>query len=62
MKNYEVKIIFFIEMNVNGNSGEDVLMKVINLVDRSNKKNLIKTFFGRESFYEYSFILLKNNK
>ena len=50
MKNYEVKIIFFIEMNVNGNSGEDVLMKVINLVDRSNKRNLSKTFWVENYF------------
>lgn len=50
MKNFEVKIIFFIEMNVNGNSGEDVLMKVINLVDRSNKRNLSKTFLVESHF------------
>ena len=50
MKNFEVKKIFFIEMNVNGNSGEDALMKVINLVDRSNKRNLSKTFLVESHF------------
>lgn len=50
MKNYEVIIIFFIEMNVNDNPGEDVLMKVIDLVDRSNKRNLSKTFLVESHF------------
>ena len=52
MKIIKVKIKkeFYSVMNLNDNSSEETLIKVIDFVNKSNKKNLSKTFLVENHF------------
>lgn len=52
MKKFKVKIKenFYSVMNLNDNSSEETLIKVIDFVNKSNKKNLNKTFLVESHF------------
>ena len=52
MKIIKVKIKkkFYSVMNLNDNSSEETLIKVIDFVNKSNKKNLSKTFLAENHF------------
>ena len=46
----KIKKKFYSVVNLNDNSSEETLIKVIDFVNKSNKKNLSKTFFVENHF------------